>query len=38
LADLKAKGLDKIDDSNAIRLPNRISKGMQIDPQTGTAK
>jgi len=38
LAELKAKGLDNINNSNAVRLPNRISKGMQIDSQTGTAK
>jgi hypothetical protein len=30
--------LDKIDENGAIRLPNRISKGIQIDPNTGTAK
>ena len=38
LEDLKAQGLDKIDESGAIRLPNRIAKGMTIDPNTGTAK
>ena len=27
-----------IDESSAIRLPNRISKGISIDPRTGTAK
>lgn len=34
---LQAQGADKINDSGAIRLPNRISKGVQINPQTGTA-
>ena len=38
LDDLKAAGLDKIDESGAIRLPNRISKGVVFDPTTGTAK
>jgi hypothetical protein len=38
LDDLKKAGLDKIDESGAIRLPNRIAKGMVIDPNTGTAK
>ena len=40
LEKLKAEGKDGIDPSSAgaIRLPNRISKGMTIDPNTGTAK
>lgn len=38
LSDLRAQGKDVIDESGAIRLPNRISKGVQIDPRTGTAK
>jgi len=38
LAALKASGLDNIEKSDAIRLPNRISKGLSIDPNTGTAK
>jgi hypothetical protein len=38
LAELKAAGQDVIDSSGAIRLPNRISKGLQIDARTGTAK
>ena len=38
LAELKAQGKDKIDESGAIRLPNRVQKGIQIDPRTGTAK
>ena len=38
LEEIKAQGLDKIDESGAIRLPNRISKGVTIDPNTGTAK
>lgn len=38
LEELKRQGLDKIDESSAIRLPNRISKGVVIDPSTGTAK
>jgi hypothetical protein len=40
LEELKALGNDVIDNSSsgAIRLPNRISKGMTIDPNTGTAK
>jgi hypothetical protein len=35
---LKAQGKDEVDLSGAIRLPNRISKGLTIDPNTGTAK
>jgi hypothetical protein len=32
-------GKDIVEDSvGAIRLPNRVSKGMTIDPATGTAK
>ena len=31
-------GEDKITDIGAIRLPNRISKGMYVDPKSGTAK
>jgi len=38
LEELKKQGLDKIDESGAIRLPNRVSKGVSIDPNTGTAK
>lgn len=40
LDDLKKLGNDVIDTkvAGAIRLPNRISKGMTIDPNTGTAK
>jgi len=40
LEKLKAEGKDKLDPSNAgaNRLPNRISKGLTIDPNTGTAK
>lgn len=38
LEELKKAGLDKIDEKGAIRLPNRISKGVTIDPNTGTAK
>mmetsp|Transcript_13939 Transcript_13939/g.23712 ORF Transcript_13939/g.23712 Transcript_13939/m.23712 type:complete len:124 (+) Transcript_13939:827-1198(+) len=38
LEDLKKQGKDQIDESNAIRLPNRISHGVTIDPNTGTAK
>jgi len=38
LAKLAASGEDKISDIGAIRLPNRISKGMYIDPKSGTAK
>lgn len=38
LADLKAAGKDQIEAGDGIRLPNRISKGMTIDPTTGTAK
>jgi len=34
---LRANGKDNIADSGAIRLPNRISKGLSINPQTGTA-
>lgn len=35
---LQKDGKDVISDSGAIRLPNRISKGMVVDPRTGTAK
>ena len=37
---MKAEGKDKIDSNlaGANRLPNRISKGLTIDPNTGTAK
>lgn len=37
---MKAEGKDKIDSNQAgaNRLPNRISKGLTIDPNTGTAK
>lgn len=40
LDEMKALGDDVLKDdvAGAIRLPNRISKGMQIDPNTGTAK
>lgn len=39
LDELKALGNDVIEQTDgAIRLPNRISKGMTVDPQTGTAK
>lgn len=38
LADMKAAGKDSLDDNGAIRLPNRISKGLTVDPNTGTAK
>jgi hypothetical protein len=38
LDDLKAAGKDVVDINGAIRLPNRISKGVTIDPSTGTAK
>lgn len=40
LEELTKMGKDIIDDSSAgaIRLPNRVSKGMIVDPQTGTAK
>lgn len=38
LDELRAQGKDQIGDSGAIRLPNRISKGVSIDPNTGTAK
>lgn len=38
LEEIKRQGLDKIDESGAIRLPNRIAKGVTIDPNTGTAK
>jgi hypothetical protein len=38
LNQLKAEGKDNVKLSDAIRLPNRISKGMTIDPNTGTAK
>jgi hypothetical protein len=38
LAKLAAAGDDTISDIGAIRLPNRISKGMFIDPKSGTAK
>ena len=35
---LQKDGKDVISDAGAIRLPNRISKGMVVDPRTGTAK
>lgn len=40
LEELTKMGEDIINDSSAgaIRLPNRVSKGMVVDPQTGTAK
>jgi len=38
LEDLKKTGADQIAETGAIRLPNRISKGMSIDPVTGTTK
>ena len=40
LEELTKMGEDIINDSNAgaIRLPNRVGKGMVVDPQTGTAK
>jgi len=40
LEELKAKGQDTIAQggAGAIRLPNRVSKGLTIDPNTGTAK
>jgi hypothetical protein len=38
LKELQSLGKDVIDESGAIRLPNRISKGVTIDPNTGTAK
>jgi len=38
LEDLKKDGKDKIDTTGAIRLPNRNSKAVTIDPNTGTAK
>ena len=38
LEQLQKDGKDIIDESGAIRLPNRISKGISIDPRTGTAK
>jgi len=31
-------GADVIEGSDAVRLPNRVSKGVSIDPNTGTAK
>ena len=40
LEELTKMGEDIINDNSAgaIRLPNRVSKGMVVDPQTGTAK
>lgn len=40
LEELKKMGADVIDEGNAssVRLPNRVSKGVTIDPNTGTAK
>lgn len=38
LEELKKDGKDVIKDVGGIRLPNRISKGLTIDPNTGTAK
>lgn len=38
LEELKKDGKDVIQDVGGIRLPNRISKGLTIDPNTGTAK
>lgn len=38
LEELKSQGKDSVDLSGAIRLPNRISKGLTICPNTGTAK
>ena len=38
LEELKNQGKDAIDESSAVRLPNRISHGVTIDPNTGTAK
>lgn len=38
MEDLKKTGADQIAETGAIRLPNRISKGMSIDPVTGTTK
>lgn len=35
---MREQGLDNIDESGAIRLPNRTSKGVTIDPNTGTAR
>jgi len=34
---LKASGRDNILDGGAIRLPNRVQKGLQIDTKSGTA-
>jgi len=34
---LKASGKDTVEKGDAIRLPNRVAKGMNIDPRTGTA-
>lgn len=38
LAELQKMGADVIEGSDAVRLPNRVSKGVVIDPNTGTAK
>ena len=38
LEELKKDGKDVVVDVGGIRLPNRISKGLTIDPNTGTAK
>ena len=38
LEELRKQGKDIIDETGAIRLPNRISHGVTIDPSTGTAK
>ena len=38
LEELRKQGKDMIDETGAIRLPNRISHGVTIDPSTGTAK
>ena len=38
LEELKKQGKDMIDETNAIRLPNRNTGGVTIDPNTGTAK
>ena len=37
LEELKSQGMDMIKDGGAIRLPNRVAKGMSIDPNSGTA-
>lgn len=40
LEELKKMGQDVIEEGSAssVRLPNRVSKGVVIDPNTGTAK